>query len=72
VQWVEKKAGSDINFIRVDISAPHAKAVMERFSIPLNSTYIIFDPSGQEVWRSYMIPMNAPGALRVLKRMQTA
>lgn len=69
MQWVEKKSSNKVHFIRIDISDPHAREIMTRYKIPLNSANLIFDAKGKEVWRSYMIPMNGPGALRALNRL---
>ncbi|MFQ6113400.1 MAG: hypothetical protein ACE5NG_04835 [bacterium] len=66
VKWVRKKAGGHVNFFRVDIGTPAAKEVMQKYNITLNSAYLIFDPQGKEIWRSYAIPLNGRKALRIL------
>lgn len=69
VKWVRKKVGSEVNFLRMDISTAAAKDVMRKFDIPINSAYIIFDSSGSEVWRSYAIPFNGKKAVNILNSL---
>lgn len=69
MEWVRNQVGARVNFFRVDIGTPAGRAVMNQLNIKLNSTYVIFDQAGNEVWRSYEIPLNGKPALRILRRL---
>ncbi len=68
VQWVEKKVGDGVHFLRVNLHTPCAKEIMARYEIPINSAYVVFDRQGEEIWRSYGIPLNGRKALRILRQ----
>ena len=72
VQWVEKKIGDETNFLRLDIGTPAAKEVMRKFKIPLNSAYLIFDQQGNEIWRSYAMPLNGKKAVRIINEISNS
>ncbi|MFQ5603538.1 MAG: hypothetical protein ACE5HS_09750 [bacterium] len=69
MKWVRRKVGVRVNFLRLDIATPAAKEVMEKYHIPLNSAYVLFDQHGQEVWRSFAIPLNGRKALRKINTL---
>lgn len=66
---MRKRFGSRIDFVRLDVSTPTAKELMSRWRVRLNSTYLIFDAGGQEVWRSSMIPFPFWQAKQVLAKL---
>ena len=69
VQWVRKKVGDQVNFIRLDIQSPVTREIMKKYRITLNSAYLIFDGQGKEVWRSYAIPLNGRKVVRILQEL---
>jgi len=66
VKWVGKKVADKVNFFRVDMGTQAGIELMDRFNIPLNSAYLIFDQNGIAVWRSYAIPLNGRKALSII------
>jgi hypothetical protein len=69
VKWVRKKVGNQVNFFRVDIATEAGKALMAKYNIKLNSAYVIYDQHGNEVWRSYAIPLNGIKVVKILNRL---
>jgi len=69
VKWVKKKLGDKVNFFRVDISTRMGKDLMGKYNIKINSAYVIFDQHGNEVWRSYAIPLNGRKAVKILREL---
>ena len=69
VKWVQRKVGSDINFFRLNIRTCSGKEVMAKFTISMNSAYLIFDQTGKEIWRSYAMPLNGRKAVRILESL---
>ncbi len=66
VHGMEKDYSSRIDFARLDVSTAAAKELMARWGVKLNSTYLIFDKEGREVWRSSRVPFPHRKAREVL------
>lgn len=69
MKWVRKNVGDKVNFFRVDIATQTGKDLMEKYKIKLNSAYVIFDQHGNEVWRSYAIPLNGRKVVKILRSL---
>ncbi len=67
VKWVRNQVGDRVNFFRVNIRSRAGRTLMARYHIPLNSAYLIFDARGNEVWRSFGIPLRGKKAVRLLQ-----
>lgn len=49
---LEAELSEDMLFLRVDIQSPEGKDLSEIYASRTTPTFILFDPQGEEIWRS--------------------
>lgn len=56
VAEIDARFEDSFNILRVDIHTPFGRVLRERYGFSYTPEFILFDPSGQEVWRSHTPP----------------
>lgn len=49
---LETELSKDMLFLRVDIQSPEGKVLSGLYASRTTPTFILFDPQGEEIWRS--------------------
>lgn len=49
---LESELSKDMLFLRVDIQSPVGKELSAIYASRTTPTFILFDPQGEEIWRS--------------------
>jgi thiol-disulfide isomerase/thioredoxin len=42
----------DLNIVRIDVQDPEAESILETYDFQYTPTFILFDATGEELWRS--------------------
>jgi len=61
VDGIEREAAGKAHVLRLDIHTALGSAMGEKYGVEFVPTFIVFDGSGQETWRSIVLP--APGEI---------
>jgi thiol-disulfide isomerase/thioredoxin len=56
VTEIQTRYSSSFNVLRVDIHTPFGRELRERYGFSYTPEFVLFDPAGQEVWRSHVPP----------------
>ena len=49
---LEAELGNEMLFLRVDIQGANGKEASDLYGSRITPTFILFDPQGEEIWRS--------------------